>query len=346
MELSPIRYTRAPDGAEIAWAEMGSGPPLLHFPYVPTCSGIELVRHVGEFQRWCEGLAAIRRVVLFDFRRFGYSAPEPADSIDTLVSDAVAVAGELGSTELGVLSAGPHASLALHVALAVPELASQVVLCAPILRGPEQSGRTPSKALRGVGVRDWDLYARTVTGWSDLPADERAPYQQVVADTGSAAAYEVHMRTLDSIEPPDDLAELRAQTLVVQMADDDFYPGPLARRAAATIPGARLAVVSTPYSRPTGALDAVRAFLTEGAERRTGVPSPQRQSPPDDARLSPRELEVLRIVAEGKTNAEIAEVLVIAPNTVARHVKSILAKTGAANRAQAAAYAARRGLLG
>ncbi len=60
--------------------------------------------------------------------------------------------------------------------------------------------------------------------------------------------------------------------------------------------------------------------------------------------LSQREVEVLRLVTLGRSNPEIAEVLVISLNTVARHVSSILNKTDSANRAEAAAYATRLGL--
>ena len=60
--------------------------------------------------------------------------------------------------------------------------------------------------------------------------------------------------------------------------------------------------------------------------------------------LSQREVEVLRLVAAGKTDREIGEELIISIYTVSNHVRSILNKTGSANRTEAAAYAARRGL--
>jgi DNA-binding NarL/FixJ family response regulator/tetratricopeptide (TPR) repeat protein len=60
--------------------------------------------------------------------------------------------------------------------------------------------------------------------------------------------------------------------------------------------------------------------------------------------LSVREVEVLRLVAAGRTNKEIGETLVISINTVLRHVAHIFEKTGAANRAEAATYAARHGI--
>jgi adenylate cyclase len=61
--------------------------------------------------------------------------------------------------------------------------------------------------------------------------------------------------------------------------------------------------------------------------------------------LSAREVEVLRLVAAGKRDAEIADALVISPHTVHRHVNHIFAKTGAANRVEVAAYARRHGLV-
>jgi class 3 adenylate cyclase/DNA-binding NarL/FixJ family response regulator len=63
---------------------------------------------------------------------------------------------------------------------------------------------------------------------------------------------------------------------------------------------------------------------------------------PDD--LTAREAEVLRLIAIGRSNADIATVLSISLNTVATHVRNILAKTGCANRTEAAAYAMRHGL--
>jgi class 3 adenylate cyclase/DNA-binding CsgD family transcriptional regulator len=63
---------------------------------------------------------------------------------------------------------------------------------------------------------------------------------------------------------------------------------------------------------------------------------------PDE--LTQREAEVLRLIAIGRSNADIALVLSISLNTVATHVRNILAKTGCANRTEAAAYAMRHGL--
>ena len=68
---------------------------------------------------------------------------------------------------------------------------------------------------------------------------------------------------------------------------------------------------------------------------------------PESARadLTERESEVLRLMADGKENAEIAEELVISPHTVKNHVSNILAKLEAETRIEAAVKAARGRLL-
>ena len=64
------------------------------------------------------------------------------------------------------------------------------------------------------------------------------------------------------------------------------------------------------------------------------------------AGLTPRELEVLRLVAEGRTNGEIGTALFISTKTASVHVSNILAKLGASGRGEAAAIAHRQGLVG
>ena len=77
--------------------------------------------------------------------------------------------------------------------------------------------------------------------------------------------------------------------------------------------------------------------------REVRLPEPKAESGVDD--LTARETDVLRLVAEGYANKEIAVALSIGEKTVKTHVSNVLAKLGVQSRTQAALYAARTGLV-
>lgn len=70
------------------------------------------------------------------------------------------------------------------------------------------------------------------------------------------------------------------------------------------------------------------------------------QGPSLGGDLTPRETEVLRLLAEGLTNADIARRLVISPLTARNHVSNLQAKLGVHSKLEALAVAMREGLLG
>jgi DNA-binding CsgD family transcriptional regulator/tetratricopeptide (TPR) repeat protein len=76
------------------------------------------------------------------------------------------------------------------------------------------------------------------------------------------------------------------------------------------------------------------------------VATPRQRSTPSTGGLTDRELEVLRLLAQGKTNRTIAQELVISEKTVASHVSHIFTKTGVASRSAATAFAYGHGLVG
>jgi len=83
-------------------------------------------------------------------------------------------------------------------------------------------------------------------------------------------------------------------------------------------------------------------LLTEFKDLSAGV---EKESiPGTEADLSPREGEVLQLVAQGASNKKIADSLFISENTVKTHLRNIMEKLHLANRSQAAAYAVKRGL--
>jgi DNA-binding NarL/FixJ family response regulator len=89
------------------------------------------------------------------------------------------------------------------------------------------------------------------------------------------------------------------------------------------------------------AASAGAAALDPTVLRSLAAPPPPAPAPDN---LTPREIEVLRLIAGGLSNDEIAARLVVAEATVKTHVNNIFAKIGARDRAQAVAYAFRTGL--
>jgi DNA-binding NarL/FixJ family response regulator len=103
-------------------------------------------------------------------------------------------------------------------------------------------------------------------------------------------------------------------------------------------------VVSAIRAAATGAawLSPRAAEVVLGRVRRAEHESSPEQGALDE--LSPRELEVLQLIARGMENTQIAMALSISPRTAKNHVSSILSKLGLPSRVQAAIYAVRRGL--
>ena len=120
-----------------------------------------------------------------------------------------------------------------------------------------------------------------------------------------------------------------------------MMPVEVAQQLSAAAPDGQLVLVEGDSMSPVrGDVDAIcnaiSRFLTGSDE---GAPAG------DAARLSQQELRVLRLLAGGMTNREIADLLGISVRTIERHVTNLYGKIGARGRAQAAAYALNQRLV-
>jgi DNA-binding CsgD family transcriptional regulator len=185
----------------------------------------------------------------------------------------------------------------------------------------------------------WAVASRIRDSWS-LPR---------LLETGArlAAAREDWGRALRLLASATALRELRAGR-VSSIRDQDIYePGPdvLIEQARNRI-GVAAADAAWEDGRAMTIEEAFACAL-EGAGHATGdskLALEQRSDVSNSGQLTPRELEVLRLIAQGKTNRAIAVELVLSEHTVARHVANILGKLDLPSRAAAAAFASRTGI--
>jgi DNA-binding NarL/FixJ family response regulator len=101
------------------------------------------------------------------------------------------------------------------------------------------------------------------------------------------------------------------------------------------IEACRAAMRGEPFIYPAAASALVRDYLDRASRGE--------ETPTDP--LTPRELEVTKLIAEGLTSDEVAETLTISKNTVNRHRDNILEKLGMRNRVELTRYAIKRGLV-
>ncbi|MGI5202138.1 response regulator [Spirillospora sp. CA-108201] len=152
-----------------------------------------------------------------------------------------------------------------------------------------------------------------------------------------------------SPEPDADPAEARPKVLILTTFDLDEYvyealgsgaSGFLLKDASAAdlVNGVRVVAAGDALLAPS----ITRRLIGDFARRRRH----QRPSPKATAGLTPRELDVLRLMARGLSNAEIAAELVLAEQTVKTHVGHVLTKLGLRDRTQAVVYAYENGLVG
>jgi DNA-binding NarL/FixJ family response regulator len=140
------------------------------------------------------------------------------------------------------------------------------------------------------------------------------------------------------------LPSVRTPTLVIHRQSDRQMPREVSAGLAAALPNGRL--VEPPGDRPALFLEGLASdvrlvadFVADG--RVTEVAAAP--AAPDPSGLTPREREVLRLLAGGGTNAAIARSLDITEHTVERHAANLYRKIGARGRAEATAYAVRHG---
>ncbi len=165
---------------------------------------------------------------------------------------------------------------------------------------------------------------------------------------------DLRMPILDGIEATRSLCERHPDVRVIALttyADDESVLGALRAGARGYLTkdasGEDIRTAVHTVAAGDAALDpavqhhVVAALASEGPTHRDPSATATPELPDN---LTPREAEVLALIAEGLTNAEIAERLVLSPTTIKSHVNHLFAKAGLRDRAQAINYAYRTGI--
>ena len=172
--------------------------------------------------------------------------------------------------------------------------------------------------------------------------EQIAWYNELCRKTTSGALAAELLLARAQVEVTDQLSRVRAPTLVIHARDDAVCPIQEGRILAAGIPGAQFIELESPNHVLLEGEPAWERFK-EGVLDFMGLEAPPAGEDPAFGALSPREREVLSLVTEGLSNAEIGERLSLSEKTVRNHLSSVFDKLGVWTRAQAMVFARDRG---
>jgi DNA-binding NarL/FixJ family response regulator len=181
----------------------------------------------------------------------------------------------------------------------------------------------------------------TVVGQAE---DGAAAVETVVATDPQVVLMDLNMPRLDGVEATRRIRADHPQTQVVVLttySDDESIIGALQAGALGYL---TKDATRAEIGRAVLAAAAGQAVLDPAVQQRlllaaARAPAPQPDQDHDPDELTPRESDVLRLIAEGRSNREIARALYVSEATVKTHVNRIFAKTGSRDRTQAVRYA-------
>jgi DNA-binding NarL/FixJ family response regulator len=192
---------------------------------------------------------------------------------------------------------------------------------------------------RLLGDHDIDVVGQATDGWEALKAVGRLAPDVVVMDLSLPHMSGIEAITRMSVDAP----ATRVLVLTISADEADVTKAILAGASGYLLKDASIEeIVAGVRAAAAGESLISSKVATTLLER---VRSTTSATTEHQAELSEREIEVMRLVAEGMDNAAIAEVLYISPQTVKNHISNILAKLQMENRIQAAVYAVRQGIV-
>ena len=345
MDAPPVQYVKTSDGYDIAYAVSGSGPPLVALG----STGIEHIQVAWKtpvLEDWLLALTSRFQLVQIDRRGSGLSTRGLPTSLtmDDFQQDIDAVVSHLGLDRFFLYGTLYHLAF-ISVQYAV-EHADSVLGLILVGAGTSLSAARAPALIDTVSGQDWEFFLRSLAlvGRGAESAEEIDAAVERYMQCWHQEDFFMLTKANANTEIGERLSRLTIPTLVIhprgyKMLTEDVSAS-IARLARAKL-------VSVDGRHPTDlsveqGMRAVENFLAGlGSLVPEGTTSGPGALP---ASLSLRELEVLRLLAAGRSNQQIADQLVISLHTVRHHVSNIFNKIGVANRTEAAGFARENGL--
>jgi pimeloyl-ACP methyl ester carboxylesterase/DNA-binding CsgD family transcriptional regulator len=355
-----VRFATSRDGVRIAWSQHGQGPPLVRV-------GTWLTHLQRDWESvvwrpWLEELGSRFAFVRYDDRGCGLSDRNVSRlGLEVWIEDLEAVVDAAGFPRVALLGISQGAAIAVAYAARHRDRVSHLVCLGGYARGGAVGDRSSEqvdedRALETLARVGWGradpsfrrlFTGELIPGGSDAQMREIDELQRESTSGETAARL---MRARGRVDVSKLARGVAAPTLVLHARDDAMVGFDRGRELATLIPRAQFVplegrnhVLLADEPAWPRFLEAIDGFFRHPMES-AGHPAPSGTGRPAAGPgfgLSDRELEVLRLVAAGHSNAEIAAELSISVRTVERHLTNLYTKMGLLGRSARAAAAAR-----
>lgn len=343
-----IRFCTSADGVKIATTSTGVGFPIVRAG--TWLSHLDCDARHEEPQAYIRALSKEYTYVRYDTRGSGLSDRKiPSLTFEDGVKDLEAVVAAHGLKKFALFGMSMGAATSIAYAVRHPEQVTHLVLLSGFATSVFSTPNVSQKA-----IDEAELVIKSAElGWSSPTSVFRklfvaqllgnpTPEQQLELEermqlSMSSEIAVAYLRNNFSIDVREQCAQLKVPTLVFHCRKDEMIGFEQGRKMASRIAGSRFFPLDAQGHALLSTEPAMKVLEAElSAFLGTGGPAPK---------LTPRQIEVLRAVAKGSTDKEVAKALSLSPRTVEMHVAAAMKALGCSTRTEAVHRAGVLGLL-